>query len=127
MLLLAACTHAGSSSPSGDTGGFRVFYPTARDACAAGPCAFTLKSKSRMQAKPAAACRYDNGRDAKWANTGARVADGALPPGLALEDGAIAGAPSAAGDYHVTIMFTGVTCAGKPQPDQRVDVPITVN
>jgi hypothetical protein len=113
-IALVAC---GAHANAPTTGGFRVFYPSAEA---------PLKVRARMQIKPAADCHYDDGRDGKWANTGAKVVAGELPPGLALEDGAIAGAPTQVGTWHVTIGFTGVTCAGQTQPDQRVDVDLVV-
>jgi hypothetical protein len=100
--------------------GFRVFYGDPR------ATSIVVKAGSRMQTKPSATCTYPDGREARWANTGAKVDDGTLAPGLVLEDGAIGGVPSAAGTYTVTIKFAGVTCAGKPQGDQRVPVTITV-
>lgn len=113
-LVLAACAAHGSAPTSA---GFRVFYPSTEA---------PFKLHTRMQAKPAADCHYDNGRDAKWANTGAKIVAGNLPPGLALEDGAIAGAPSQPGSWTVTIVFTGVTCAGRSQPDQRVVIALVI-
>jgi hypothetical protein len=112
LLALAACTHAAGSSASG---GFRVFYPDTQ-----------TKVGKHFQAKPSADCKYDNGNDARWAASGARVKSGELPPGLTIEDAAIAGVPKQAGSYQVKLVVTGVTCAGKELPDQEVDVAITV-
>jgi len=103
-------------APGGD-GGFRVFYPDSSR---------TLHTGKRMQFKPAAQCTYPDGREAHWADTGASVEQGALAPGLVLEDGAIAGVPTTAGSYAVTIQFAGVTCAGKPQTDQHVAITLVV-
>src|SRR5665647_587005 len=91
ILLVAGCPKAGSG---GGGGGFRVFYPDA------GARGIRAKVGARMQARPAADCKNTEGVDARWANTGARVVSGELPPGLAIEDGAIAGAPTAAGTYR---------------------------
>ncbi|CAN5861840.1 hypothetical protein BH11MYX3_BH11MYX3_07710 [soil metagenome] len=119
VLLLAGCP--GSKSPGGAGElGFRVYYPDA------GAQGLSARIGKRMQAKPAAACNYPDGREARWANTGASVEQGALPPGLVLEDGAIGGVPTAAATAELTIKFAGVTCAGKPQGDQHVPVTITV-
>jgi hypothetical protein len=115
--VLAACP--GPKRPQAEAG-FRVFYP---DAGAAG---LRAKTGKRMQAKPAAACTYPDGREARWANTGASVEQGALAPGLVLEDGAIGGIPTQVGSFTATIHFAGVTCAGKPEPEQHVPVTITV-
>jgi hypothetical protein len=108
---LVACAHGASP----DTGGFRVFYPDT-----------AAKLGKHFQAKPAATCKYDDGRDGRWATTGARVDGGELPPGLVIEDGAINGVPTKAGAFTAHVAFTGVTCAGKPLEDQRVDVTIEV-
>ena len=115
---LAACP--GPKGPASGDVGFHVFYPDA------GAKGLVSKVGKRMQAKPAAACTYPDGREARWANTGASVEQGALAPGLVLEDGAIGGIPTAAGSYNVTIHFAGVTCAGKPMGDQHVPVALTV-
>ncbi len=118
VLLLAGCPDP--KAPHGEAGGFRVFYPDA------GAKGLAAKVGTRMQAKPAAACSYPDGREARWANTGASVEQGALPSGLVLEDGAIGGVPTQAGSVELTIKFGGVTCAGKPQGDQHVTVSISV-
>ena len=97
-----------------------MFYPDA------GTKGLQAKKGKRMQSKPAAACTYEDGREARWANTGASVEQGALAPGLVLEDGAIGGLPTEAGTFNATIKFGGVTCAGKPMGDQHVPVTITV-
>ena len=115
---LGACP--GPKGPTSGDVGFRVFYPDA------GAKGLGAKVGKRMQAKPAAACTYADGREARWANTGASVEQGALAPGLVLEDGAIGGIPTSVGSYSVTIHFAGVTCAGKPMGDQHVPVALTV-
>jgi len=117
-VLLTSC--AKPDGPQRDAP-FRVFYPDA------GPRGLGLTLGERMQAKPAADCQGADGRDARWANTGARLAKGDLPPGLVIEDSAIAGVPTTAGSWQVTLTFTGVTCSAKPMPDQTVDVAITVS
>ena len=119
-LLLAACPKPKGTGGIGGDGGFRVFYPDA------GTQGLRAKKGARLHAKPAATCRYDDGREARWASTGARVEQGGLAPGLVLEDGAVGGVPTETGAFTATIAFTGVTCAGKPQPDQHVDLAITV-
>jgi len=111
LIVLAACASAGSP----DAGGFRVFYPDQ-----------AAKVGKHFQVKPAANCKYDDGRDGRWATTGARVDSGDLPPGISIEDGALNGVPSKAGSYSAHITFAGVTCAGKQQGDQHVDVTLTV-
>lgn len=97
-------------------GGFHVGYPDAVNA--------TAKVGRRFYAKPVAQCVYDNGREAHWAITGAKIETGALPSGLTIEDGAITGTPTKPGDYTARIKLTGITCAGKPYPDQAVAVTI---
>lgn len=118
LLALAACPKP--KAPGEVEAGFRVFYgdPRAKS--------LTVQSGVRMQTKPAATCTYPDGREARWANTGAKLDEGTLAPGLVLEDGAIGGVPTQAGTYNATIKFAGVTCAGKPQGDQRAAVTIIV-
>lgn len=84
------------------------------------------KVGKHYQVKPEADCKRDDGSDARWTSGGVNVESGALPPGLEIEDGAINGAPTKAGSYRARIAVSGVTCAGKPLPDQHVDVSITV-
>jgi hypothetical protein len=117
FVLVAACVHAGAGGRggAGSSGGFRVFYPDA-----------SAKVGKHFQAKPSAECKRDDGSDARWAASGARIASGELPPGLVIEDAAIGGVPSRTGSYRASILVTGVTCAGKPMPDQRVDVSLDV-
>jgi len=117
IVLVAGCATAGRAGG----GGFRVFYPDA------GTRGIRAKVGARVQAKPAADCRNVEGIEARWSNTGAQVVGGELPPGLAIEDGAIAGAPTTAGTWRVTVKFTGVTCAAAPVADQTVDVAISVS
>lgn len=116
-LLCAACARG---SHAGAAGAFAITYPDAP------PSGVKARLGKRFYAKPAAQCFYDNGREASWRMTGARVTAGELPPGLALEDGVIGGTPKHAGSYQATIEFSEVTCAGKPSPGQVVDVQITV-
>jgi hypothetical protein len=115
MVLVVGCAKAGGGS------GFRVFYPDA------GASGIRAKVGARMQARPAADCHNAEGVEARWANTGARVVAGELPPGLVIEDGAIAGVPKTAGAYRVSVTFTGVTCGAAPVADQTVDVTINVS
>lgn len=117
-LLCAACTRGAGGG--GAPGTFSISYPDAP------PRGVTARLGKRFYAKPAAQCFYDNGRQASWRMTGARVTTGELPPGLTLEDGVIGGTPKHAGSYRATIEFSDVTCAGKPHPGQVVDVQITV-
>jgi hypothetical protein len=116
---LAACAHTGAGGGSGGggggDGGFRVFYPDTK-----------AKVGKHFQAKPSAECKREDGTDARWSSTGARVESGELAPGLVIEDAAIGGIATKPGTYSAKITVTGVTCAGKPQPDQTVDVTITV-
>jgi hypothetical protein len=109
LLAAAACTHAAS------TGGFHITYPND-----------TALLHQHFQVKPEAQCKRDDGSDARWAATGARVASGSLPPGIAIEDGAINGTPTAIGNFKARVVLTGVTCAGKTLADQPVDVTINV-
>ena len=110
-MLLAAC------GPHADTASFQVSYPNAAAARA--------KVGKPFYAKPEARCVYDNGREARWAITGAHVVSGELPPGVAIEDGALTGTPTKPGTYSARVQLSGVTCAGKPYPDQTADVTIT--
>lgn len=120
LVLLAACP---PPKGGGMTGGFRVFYPDAENS----PRGLVVKAGARMQAKPAAAdCKGPDGGEGRWATTGARVTTGALPPGLVIEDGAIAGVPTTPGTYKATIRFSGVTCATQPSDDKLVHVTILV-
>ena len=111
VVVLAACAHA-----SGGAAGFSIAYPGAGSG----------KVGKKYYAPATGQCHYDNGRDARWAITGARVTGGELPAGLTLEDGAITGTPTKPGVYHAQITLTGVTCAGKEQRDQTVDVAISI-
>ena len=112
VVVLAACTHAGGA---GGSAGFSIAYPVTAG-----------KVGTKLYAQPAAQCRYDNGRDGRWATTGAHVVSGELPPGVAIEDGVLTGKPTKAGSYTARIAFSGVTCAGKSVEDPTVDVAITV-
>ena len=110
-LLVAACAHASTGAA-----GFSISYPDAA----------TGRVNKKLYAQPAGQCRYENGRDARWAITGARVASGELPPGVSIIDGTITGTPTKPGAYHAQIVLTGVTCAGKELADQTIDVAISV-
>ncbi len=101
-------------------GEFSVSYP---DTGALSPNA---KVGKRFHAAPAAKCFYDNGREARWTISRARLASGELPPGLAIEDGVIGGVPTTPGTFKATIELGNVMCAGKPYTGQTVDVLITV-
>lgn len=120
LVLMAACP-----PPKGGptTSGFRVMYPDAETS----PRGLVVKVGERMQAKPAAQdCAGSDGAEARWATTGARVTTGELPPGLVIEDGAIAGVPTQPGTYKATIRFSGVTCATTPTDDKLVHITIVV-
>jgi hypothetical protein len=119
MVLAGGCPKGGAGSSGG--GGFRVFYPDA------GASGVRAKVGARMQARPAADCKNTEGVEARWANTGARVVAGELPPGLVIEDGAIAGVPEEPGTFRASVIFTGITCAAAPVADQTVDVTISVS
>ena len=114
-LVLAACGGAQRGSEAEYT--LEVFYPDAQ----AG-----LKGKvgKHFNAKPTAHCMH-MGSEARWAMTGA-THDQAMPSGLTLEDGQIAGVPKQAGTYTVHIVFHGLSCGSKPFPDQAVDVTLTI-
>jgi hypothetical protein len=111
-MFVAACAHGGS----GGSASFSIAYPGARPG----------KVGKKYYAPATGQCHYDNGRDAHWAITGARVASGELPAGVTIEDGAITGTPTKPGDYHAQVVITGVTCAGKPETDQTIDVAISI-
>lgn len=121
IAMVAACAGRGAG-PRGnqEEAAFRVFYPDAP------PGGFKAKVGKRFSIKPFARCVYDNGHDARWAITGARVASGKLPPGFAIEDGAIGGIPVEAGSWTLTVKFAGASCGGKPYDDLTVDVTIAV-
>ena len=110
--MLAACTPHG-----GGAGGFAVTYP---DATAA-----RVRVGGHIYVKPSATCTRNDGTEARWAITGAQVTSGVLPPGVSIEDGTITGSPTAAGDFTATLSISGITCAGKPYPDQTASVHIT--
>ena len=113
LAFLAACgAHAGSGDAT-----FKVFYP---DAPADG---FHAKVGKKLYLKPVGQCVYADGRDARWAMTGAHV-EGELPPGFAIEDGAISGVAKQPGTWSFKVKFAGVTCAGAAKDPQLVDVTI---
>jgi hypothetical protein len=112
---LTGCPHRGAG---GESAGFSISYPDAAHA--------TAKVGSHFGAKPEGRCNYDDGREARWTTTGARVASGELPPGLTLEDGVIGGVPTKTGSYQARIELSGVMCAGKAYDTQIVDIGITV-
>ena len=84
---------------------------------------FHAKVGKRFIVKPVAQCTYDNGRDARWSMTGARV-EGEAPEGFLVEEGTISGTPKAAGTWNFKVKFAGVVCAGK-QHDEIV-IPVTI-
>lgn len=111
---VAACVHGGGAGGNGGAA-FSIAYP-----------ASTGKVGAKFYAQPTAQCHYDNGRDARWAITGAHVVSGELPPGVGIEDGALTGTPKQAGTYHARVTFSGVTCEGKAVADPTIDVAITI-
>ena len=111
VVILAACVHGAG----GGSVGFSIAYP-----------ASTGKVGTKLYAQPTAQCHYDNGRDARWAITGAHVASGELPPGVSIEDGALTGTPTKAGSYRARVTFSGVTCEGKAIADPTVDIAIMI-
>jgi hypothetical protein len=111
FVVLAACAHA-----SGGAAGFSIAYPGAGSG----------KVGKKYYAPATGQCHYDNGRDARWTITGASVSTGALPDGVTIVDGTITGTPTKPGTYHAQITLTGVTCGGKEEPDQIVDVAISI-
>jgi hypothetical protein len=116
VVTFCACAGSrGGASGGGESATFRVFYPDAP---------YRVKVGKRFQLKPVASCKYENGRDARWSMTGARV-DGELPAGFTIEDGAISGTASAPGTWTLKIKFSGVICAGQAHDPQLVDVSIT--
>jgi len=117
LWLMVGCAGAHHGGGGGEAS-FRVFYP---DAPAGG---FHAKLGTKFFVKPVGQCTYDNGRDARWAMTGANIVSGDLPAGFTIEDGAISGTPKQAGSWTVTVEFSGVTCAGTKREPQRVDVTI---
>jgi hypothetical protein len=120
LSLLGACAHRGQDAGGMGTPGWSIRYP---DAEATSKAAHVGK---RFYAKPAGACFYENGHEARWTSGGVRVASGELPPGLTLEDGVIGGVPKSAGTFNAKIEFSDVNCAGKSLDTQSVDVVITV-
>ena len=90
------------------------------------PDAGVAKVGHAFHADPAARCEYGDGRPSEWATRGATVSAGELPPGIKLDDGVLTGTPTKAGAYRFTIEFHGVACGGRPFPDQRADVTLTV-
>jgi hypothetical protein len=118
LALLAACPH--KNGAGGGTPGFAISYPDA------GVMSRPAKVGKHFSAKPAGQCFRDDGTEARWAMSGAKVTSGALPPGLTLEDGELGGVPKTAGTFKATLELGEVTCAGKPYPGQTVDILITV-
>jgi len=97
---------------------FKVFYP---DQPVDG---YHVKVGKRFIFKPVATCTYENGRDARWSMTGAKV-DGEIPEGFTVEEGTVAGTVKAPGSWSLNVKFNGVTCAGKPSEPIVVKIMIT--
>ena len=118
-----ATSKAGGGGSGGGGGGeegatFKVFYP---DQPIDG---FHAKVGKRFIVKPVAACTYENGRDARWSMTGAKLDSGDLPEGFVMEEGTISGTAKAPGTWNLKVRFAGVVCAGKQE--EAVIVPITI-
>ena len=126
LLVAASCAtgKGGGGGGGGATGAeeegatFKVFYP---DQPIDG---FHAKVGKRFIVKPVATCTYENGRDGRWAMTGARLDTGALPDGFVIEEGTISGTAKAPGTWSFQVRFTGVVCAGK-QHDAIV-IPVSI-
>ena len=119
LVLVLGCGGLRGAGGASETGGVHVSYPDAQQA--------TAKLRKHFYAKPTAQCAYENGREAHWAITGARIDSGTLPNGVTIEDGAITGTPSKRGAFAAKIKVTGISCAGKPSPDEIVDVKVDVH
>ena len=119
LVLALAVAVAGCTPHAGGAETFGISYPDAASA--------RTKVGKRFNAKPSARCTRDDGSEARWAITGAHVASGALPPGIAIEDGELNGTPTKAGDFTARLVIKGVSCAGRSFPDQTVDVHVTVH
>ena len=127
VLLVAASCASGKGGGGGETTGgggggeegatFKLFYP---DQPMDG---FHAKVGKRFIVKPVATCTYENGRDARWSMTGARV-EGDAPEGFLVEEGTISGTPKAAGTWNFKVQFSGVVCAGKPH--DVIIIPVTI-
>jgi hypothetical protein len=124
LLVAASCASGKGATGGGDGTGveegatFKVFYP---DQPIDG---FHAKVGKRFIVKPVATCTYENGRDARWAMTGARLDTGELPDGFVIEEGTISGTPKSAGTWNFKVKFTGVVCAGKPH--EPITIPVTL-
>jgi hypothetical protein len=116
VLIVAGCP----SGPGGTSPSFSVTY---RDQPAAG---YTGKVGVRFFAPAVGTCTHPDGTEARWTITGTKVSEGALPPGLHVEDGAIVGTPTTSGTFEATVQFTGATCAGKVWTDPRATVKLTI-
>jgi hypothetical protein len=119
-LILVALVAACAGAHKGEKATFRVFYP---DMPANG---FKAKIGKKFFIKPVGQCVYENGKDARWAMTGAKIADGKLPPNFTIEEGAISGTPVDVGTFTVRVQFSGVTCAGASHAPPTVDITINV-
>jgi hypothetical protein len=124
LMVAASCASGKGATGGGDGTGveegatFKVFYP---DQPIDG---FHAKVGKRFIVKPVATCTYENGRDARWAMTGARLDTGELPDGFVIEEGTISGTPKSAGTWNFKVKFTGVVCAGKPH--EPITIPVTL-
>jgi hypothetical protein len=116
----AGCPRGSAGGGQAATAGFSIRYPDAE------ALSKNVKLGARFSAPPQALCTYDNGREARWTMSSAKIIKGDLPPGLTLEDGVIGGVPTKAGTFSATIELFNVVCAGKPYPGRTVDVLITV-
>lgn len=126
LLMVAASCASGKAGGGGGSGGgedrgatFKVFYP---DQPIDG---FHAKVGKRFIVKPVATCTYENGRDARWSMTGARLESGELPDGFVIEEGTLSGTPKAAGTWSFKVKFSGVVCAGKQHDEIVIPLSIT--
>lgn len=117
VVLGFGCVHRGTGGGETGDAAFSISYPDASTPAKVG---------RHYNANPVGRCNYENGREARWTTSGAKVTSGELPPGMHLEDGVIGGVPTKAGTFTARIEFSGVECAGKPHDGQAVDVSITV-
>ena len=125
ILVVASCASGkGGGASNNSSGGteegatFKVFYP---DQPIDG---FHAKVGKKLYVKPVATCTYENGRDARWSMTGAKLDGGELPEGFTMEEGAISGTPKAAGTWNLKVKFSGVVCAGKAH--EAILVPVSI-
>jgi hypothetical protein len=130
LMVAASCASSKGSSgggSGGSTGGgggaeegaaFKILYP---DQPMDG---FHAKVGKRFIVQPVATCTYENGRDARWSMTGAKLESGDLPEGFTMEEGTVSGTPKAAGTWNFKVKFSGIVCAGKSY--DAIIIPVTI-